>query len=402
MPGTQPQARGQPAGQRHHTRVIALAQQQCDRIAAVRGGATGVDLRVTELTGAGSETIASAMLLRRGLVGHGELRVLGLPPAGGASGSESSTSAGGSRWPSGRWRPPTSECPQPLAEGMPLETLRLALDLPAPELVPELLAETMLHPSAMGELGFDRGEQRFRSPSFGRVVLCVWMLTVRNWLSVRHCCFERRLRMITEGRSLLTMPRIPVRTVEDAPAASQEGLRNLKAKIGKVLNIHGEMAHSPVVLGAYTGIQQAIAEHGSFDASTQEAIALAIGAADNCDYCQAAHTGGARQAGWSLDQTVALRSGESIEGQDKLHALLAVARQIATNVGEVDEDTWQRALDAGWRLERRIGKLLLDRLSRLVPGGLGTERACRTASQSPVSKASPSVRSIVAMGSDAS
>jgi AhpD family alkylhydroperoxidase len=119
----------------------------------------------------------------------------------------------------------------------------------------------------------------------------------------------------------------------------------------KVLNIHGEMAHSPVVLGAYTGIQQAIAEHGSFDASTQEAIALAIGAADNCDYCQAAHTGGARQAGWSLDQTVALRSGESIEGQDKLHALLAVARQIATNVGEVDEDTWQRALDAGWTVE---------------------------------------------------
>jgi tellurite resistance protein len=35
----------------------------------------------------------------------------------------------------------------------------------------------------------------------------------------------------------------------------------------------------------------------------------------------------------------------------RLGALLAVARQIASSVGEVDEDTWQRALQAGWTVE---------------------------------------------------
>ncbi|SDN32360.1 alkylhydroperoxidase AhpD family core domain-containing protein [Lentzea albidocapillata subsp. violacea] len=144
------------------------------------------------------------------------------------------------------------------------------------------------------------------------------------------------------------MPRFPVHAVDDAPEASRESLRKLQTKFGKVLNIHGEMAHAPVVLAAYTGIQQAIAEHGSFDARIREAIALAVGAVDNCAYCQSAHTAAGRQAGWSLEQTIALRGGKQIDGEDKLGTLLAVARQIAGNVGEVDEGTWQQALQAGW------------------------------------------------------
>jgi hypothetical protein len=34
--------------------------------------------------------------------------------------------------------------------------------------------------------------------------------------------------------------------------------------MGRLLNIHAEMAHAPVVLAAYQGIQQAITKHGSF------------------------------------------------------------------------------------------------------------------------------------------
>ena len=147
------------------------------------------------------------------------------------------------------------------------------------------------------------------------------------------------------------MPRFPVHSVDDAPEAAREPLQRLQARFGRVLNIHGEMAHAPVVLAAYTGIQQAIAEHGSFDARTREAIALAVGAVDNCAYCQSAHTAAGRAAGWSLEHTVALRDGKPIDGEDKLGALLAVARQIAGNVGEVDEDTWQHALRVGWQVE---------------------------------------------------
>ncbi|GAC1484371.1 MAG: hypothetical protein NVS1B16_13790 [Pseudarthrobacter sp.] len=64
----------------------------------------------------------------------------------------------------------------------------------------------------------------------------------------------------------------------------------MQRRMGKLLNIHAGMAHSPVVITAYDGISKAIAAHGSFDARTKEAIALAVGNQNDCDYCQGAHT----------------------------------------------------------------------------------------------------------------
>ncbi|WP_019856293.1 carboxymuconolactone decarboxylase family protein [Actinopolyspora mortivallis] len=143
------------------------------------------------------------------------------------------------------------------------------------------------------------------------------------------------------------MPRIPVHSVEDAPQQSQQRLQQLRAQFGTVLNIHGEMAHSPVVLAAYGGILDAITEHGTFDAPTREAIALAVGNTNDCGYCQSAHTQGAKAAGWSEPDTVAIRDG-SIDTDPKLSALLDLARAISRDAGEVDDSTWERARQAGW------------------------------------------------------
>ncbi|MCA1673963.1 MAG: carboxymuconolactone decarboxylase family protein, partial [Actinobacteria bacterium] len=107
----------------------------------------------------------------------------------------------------------------------------------------------------------------------------------------------------------------------------------------------------PLVLGAYGRFQQAITEHGTFDVRTREAIALAVAAVDNCADCQFPHTIGCRAAGWTLEQISALRSGERIRYEDKLTALLAVARQVVERTGDVDEDTWCHALQAGWTID---------------------------------------------------
>ncbi len=147
------------------------------------------------------------------------------------------------------------------------------------------------------------------------------------------------------------MARIPVHTTQSAPEPSRDELSSLEAKFGKVINIHGEMAHSPVVLQAYTAIQQVIADHGSFDARTREAIALAVGNADQCGYCQAAHTGGGKAAGLSDDEMIAVRRGAA-EFDAKLDALLRLAREYTLNTGAVDDATWQAALDAGWSDEQ--------------------------------------------------
>ncbi len=146
------------------------------------------------------------------------------------------------------------------------------------------------------------------------------------------------------------MPRIPVHTVESAPEGSRDALKALQEKFGKVLNIHGLMAHSPAVLATYAAIQGALAEHSSFDLATREAIALAVGNEDRCDYCQAAHTAGGKAAGLSEELTVAIRR-DAVD-DPRLAALMTLARQQAANLGHVDDTAWQAALDAGWTDEQ--------------------------------------------------
>jgi AhpD family alkylhydroperoxidase len=139
------------------------------------------------------------------------------------------------------------------------------------------------------------------------------------------------------------MPRVPAHTLDDAPEQTRPTLETLSKRMGKLLNIHGGMAHSPVVLATYTAMQEAIASHGTFDGKTREAIALAVGAADNCDYCQSAHTLGGKAAGLEADTMLAVRAGRPT-GDDRL----AVVREATLDVGAVQDDTWKQAQAAGW------------------------------------------------------
>jgi AhpD family alkylhydroperoxidase len=142
------------------------------------------------------------------------------------------------------------------------------------------------------------------------------------------------------------MTRIPVHTVDSAPEASRDALKALEAKFGKVLNIHGAMAHSPAVLETYAAVQHVLRDKGSLDARSREVIALAVADVDECSYCQAAHTLAGKAAGLSEEETIAARRG-TVE-DPKLGALVTLVREQAANVGHVQDSTWQAALDAGW------------------------------------------------------
>lgn len=144
------------------------------------------------------------------------------------------------------------------------------------------------------------------------------------------------------------MPRVPVDTVDDAPMGSRDLLEGLKKKHGKVLNIHGEMAHAPAVIDLYVSAEKAIGGQTSLDTATRKAIHLAVSAVNDCGYCQSAYTVGCKRAGFDEDQTVAIREGREAEFDERLSALLDVSREIAANKGYVDDGTWQAATDAGW------------------------------------------------------
>lgn len=146
------------------------------------------------------------------------------------------------------------------------------------------------------------------------------------------------------------MPRIPAHTTDSAPDASRDALKQLEAKYGKVLNIHGEMAHSPVVLHSYVALQEVIRKHALLDTRVREAIALAVGNQDECTYCQSAHTGGGMAAGLTGEEMIAIRRGE-VDFDPALASLLRLARGYTAAVGNTSDATWQAALDAGWSEE---------------------------------------------------
>ena len=87
------------------------------------------------------------------------------------------------------------------------------------------------------------------------------------------------------------------------------------------------------------------------DPSTpKEAIALAVGNQNGCDYCQAAHTVSARKTGLTEEQILAIRADE-VDFDPKLAIITEVAREAAARTRNVSEPVWQAALDAGWTEE---------------------------------------------------
>jgi AhpD family alkylhydroperoxidase len=152
------------------------------------------------------------------------------------------------------------------------------------------------------------------------------------------------------------MTRIHIHDTDSAPEGSREGLAKLTKKYGTTLNIFGAMASSPTVLNSFLALDAGIADHTSLDKATREAIHLTVANVNACDYCQGAYTMAAKAAGFDDDQARQIRRG-SIEGDDKLTALLAVVREIADTKGHVEDTTWKTAVEAGWSEEQLLQAL---------------------------------------------
>jgi len=106
---------------------------------------------------------------------------------------------------------------------------------------------------------------------------------------------------------------------------------------GKHLNIFKGMANSPAVLNLYLSMSGAI-DSFSLSPAEREIIQLAVGQANGCDYCTAAHTAIGKGAGLTEQQTIEARQGR-IADDAKLNALAIFATSMHEKKGFVsDED----------------------------------------------------------------
>jgi hypothetical protein len=149
------------------------------------------------------------------------------------------------------------------------------------------------------------------------------------------------------------MSRIPTHTVDDAPRPCRHLLENVIqfSPTGRPLNLHGQMAHSPAVLVAYTSLRAATAEHGTVGPQLSAALMLAAGSAVGNDYVVAITGRLARLAGWTDEHIGALRAGTAT-GDDKVDAIVGLVREATANSGRVSDTTWNSAIEAGWNAEQ--------------------------------------------------
>ena len=149
------------------------------------------------------------------------------------------------------------------------------------------------------------------------------------------------------------MTRIYRHTIADAPGASRPLLEGFVpfSPTGKPLNVHGQMAHSPLVLAAYAAVRQATVTHGTLDPQVRSALMLVTAAASHSAYAEALTSFLAARSGWSPSEVRSLRDGHQV-GDDKVDSLIGVIREAATRAGRVSDATWQQAADCGWTSEQ--------------------------------------------------
>lgn len=111
-----------------------------------------------------------------------------------------------------------------------------------------------------------------------------------------------------------------------------------------LLNIFRGMANSPAVLDGYLKFSGAL-KHGKLPEKTREALALAVGQANRCDYCLAAHTFLGKHAGLDDASIHDARLGKSSDA--KTTAALTLAKQVTEKRGNVSDAEIKAAKQAG-------------------------------------------------------
>lgn len=101
-----------------------------------------------------------------------------------------------------------------------------------------------------------------------------------------------------------------------------------------VPNLYATVAHSSTVLNAYLAFSEAL-NQGRLSAKQRELIALAVGQANECQYCLSAHTMISRGAGLSDEQIITARQGTAENTLDnalvKLAVILVKQRGVITD-----------------------------------------------------------------------
>lgn len=160
------------------------------------------------------------------------------------------------------------------------------------------------------------------------------------------------------------MTKFTIHSMQTAPAAAQPLLRGAQAKLGFVPNLYAGLAEAPAALSAYLQLSERVAET-SLTPVEQQVLALAVSAANGCNYCMAAHSTIARNMVGAPDAVVdALRTGRRL-ADAKLQALRQFAEDVVRQRGYVNGAALDSFLAAGYGRQQVLEVLLVVAMKTL-------------------------------------
>ncbi len=141
------------------------------------------------------------------------------------------------------------------------------------------------------------------------------------------------------------MSRLPVQSIDTAPATAKQTLESVKKGLGMVPNMAGAMANSPAVLASWVQFNAALGG-GTLPAAIRERIALLTAETNECGYCLSAHTALGKMAGLGASEIDAARDGQASEATAQ--AALTFATRILETRGGVEASDIDAVRSAGF------------------------------------------------------
>ncbi len=137
-----------------------------------------------------------------------------------------------------------------------------------------------------------------------------------------------------------------IHTKESAPEAARETLEQVEAAYGFLPNLMATMAESPALAEAYFTLSS-LFEKTTLTPVERQVVLLSASRENDCHYCVAAHTGGARRARVPAPVIEALRAGAKLP-DGKLEALRRFTIAVVGKRGRLDDDEVEAFREAGY------------------------------------------------------
>jgi uncharacterized peroxidase-related enzyme len=145
-------------------------------------------------------------------------------------------------------------------------------------------------------------------------------------------------------------------TLDQAPEASREVLGQVQQKFGFLPNLMGVLAHAPSTLSAYVVLSD-LFSRTSLSQVEQQVVLLTVSIQNDCRYCVAAHSVGARMVGVPPDVLADLRSGAPLRDA-KLEALRQFTQKMVQSRGWLGEADLQAFAAAGYSRQNVLEVIL--------------------------------------------